>query len=188
MRHHGEAVKTALAVRHVVGYAVGFTVFILALPASIFFIARFDPQSLSTTLLVPPTFRIAAGLVMLCCGLVFAAWSNIDLFRRGLGGPTDALGVAISPRTRRLVVNGPYRYTRNPMVFGTLTCYFAESLLLDSMRGLCALAGFSAVVALYLKNVEERRLEKDFGDEYRTYRERVPMIVPWRRAGKRRPD
>jgi protein-S-isoprenylcysteine O-methyltransferase Ste14 len=32
--------------------------------------------------------------------------------------------------------------------------------------------------SIYLKQVEEKRLLKDFGDEYEKYRKRVSILVP----------
>ena len=39
----------------------------------------------------------------------------------GKGNPFDAMGREIAPRTQYLMTNGPYRYSRNPMMMGEAT-------------------------------------------------------------------
>jgi protein-S-isoprenylcysteine O-methyltransferase Ste14 len=159
--------------RYLIGYMIGFTVFFLAVPyflyllASLFYFQIIDHWS--RLIIAGPLFMI---------GIYFAIWSNMELVKMGKGGPTDIFNVAVSPRTERLVVTGPYELTRNPMVFGAFCCYFALALYLNSMVDLIVLAGFFVGVRFYLQETEERRLWKDFGKEYEEYRERVWMIVP----------
>jgi protein-S-isoprenylcysteine O-methyltransferase Ste14 len=64
------------------------------------------------------------------------------------------------------------------MVFGALSLYVGLTIFLDSAicLGLAALLFWSA--SIYLKQVEEKRLLKDFGDEYKKYRKRVSILVP----------
>jgi protein-S-isoprenylcysteine O-methyltransferase Ste14 len=100
------------------------------------------------------------------------------LFFIGKGGPTDGFNIAITPRTETLVVRGPYRYTRNPMVFGALSIYFSISLFFLSILCLLTMTIFSILIVFYLRKTEERRLLKDFGDEYIRYKKEVPMIFP----------
>ena len=95
-------------------------------------------------------------------GLVFAVGSNAALLFQGQGGPTDGFGIAVSPRTRHLVTTGLYRYTRNPMVFGTNLVYLAIVVHLGSVSGLVVLALFVSVLIPYLRWAEERRLLADF--------------------------
>jgi protein-S-isoprenylcysteine O-methyltransferase Ste14 len=100
------------------------------------------------------------------------------LFKIGKGGPTDGFNIAISPRTKNLVVTGPYRLSRNPMVFGAFSVYFAIGLFLFSALVLFTLAVFLGLSVVYLKQTEEKRLTRDFGEAYVAYRKKVPMIFP----------
>jgi protein-S-isoprenylcysteine O-methyltransferase Ste14 len=122
--------------------------------------------------------RLVFAFPVLACGVVFVLWSNLFLVLRGRGGPAEGFGVAISPRTERLVVTGPYRNTRNPMVFGTLSVYCSIAVYLGTIGGLLILVLFSFLVPIYLKKAEEPRLLSEFGEEYERYRKRVSMIVP----------
>ncbi|MBN1620059.1 isoprenylcysteine carboxylmethyltransferase family protein [candidate division WOR-3 bacterium] len=112
-------------------------------------------------------------------------WSNIYLFIRGRGGPAEGFGLEVSPRTSKLVASGPYRYTRNPMVFGAFCLYISITLMLNSPSGLLGLCILLLLVFLYLKISEEKRLSRDFGEEWIKYKKKTPMIFPckFQRAG-----
>lgn len=161
--------------RWIAGYVIGFSVFWLLLPGM--FIA-------AGTLYPVPLFYFPAlgqliAVMIFVPGLVFALWSNVDLVKTGKGGPADFLGMKISPQTQVLVIKGAYRYTRNPMVFGMSGIYLAIGTWMNSAiaAGIWILFLFLAV--LYIKWVEEPRLLRDFGDAYRQYRCRVPMLFPF---------
>lgn len=171
--------------RYIIGYIVGFTMFVVFIPLGIFYISdivdgffgliRFSDFSIRLVLVVPLFF----------VGIAFVIWSNIFLFFRGKGGPADGFGVTVSPRTEKLVTTGPYRYTRNPMVFGAFSVYYSIAIYLGSIGGLLVMVLFSFLAKVYLKKVEEPRLLGDFGNEYEKYRGRVAMIVPFMLRGSK---
>jgi hypothetical protein len=125
--------------RHILGFVVGLGLFGVAVPLGIFYLTQAIDHSLGLERFGPPVLRVVLGLPFLLLGLLFVLWSNIFLVVRGRGGPTDGFGVVISPRTEKLVVTGPYRYTRNPMVFGAFSAYLSMVLssvcLLPQARG-----------------------------------------------------
>jgi len=83
---------------------------------------------------------------------------------------------------RRLVVRGPYRFVRNPMISGVIFLLFGEALvLLSRPHALWALV-FLALNAVYIPLVEEPQLEQRFGDPYREYRANVRRFLPRLRA------
>ena len=174
-------------IRHIIGFIIGITIFVVLIPLALFFVSRWLDGVIGWSPFGTPAVRTILAVIFLAPGLVFMLWSNLFLVVRGKGGPADGFGVAVSPRTERLVESGPYRYTRNPMVFGALMCYIAVALFIGSPMGLLIMALFIPMVVLYLKRVEEPRLKKDFGDAYDDYRRRVSMIVPLppgRRGGR----
>lgn len=171
-------VSSKKLVRHIAGFILGISIFAVLIPLGLFFGSCRLDDILGFAPLGTQGLRTVLAVLFLLPGLVFMLWSNLFLVLRGRGGPADGFGVAVSPRTERLVESGPYRYTRNPMVFGAHMCYLAVVLFAGSPMGLVMMAIFIPMTVLYLKRVEEPRLEKDFGDSYDDYRERVSMIVP----------
>lgn len=80
--------------------------------------------------------------------------------------------------TKRLVIRGPYRYVRNPMISGVLFVLLGEAVLFGSLPLLVWFGLVAAVNAVYLPLVEERGLRRRFGEDYETYRANVPRWIP----------
>ncbi|HET8622255.1 MAG TPA: isoprenylcysteine carboxylmethyltransferase family protein [Gemmatimonadales bacterium] len=133
-------------------------------------------------------------------GIVFQPGpGTIQLFAQALGASLLAIGIVLflaSVRQfategrgtlapwdppRRLVVRGPYRYVRNPMISGVVFALFGEALLLLSRPHLIWALTFLAINCLYIPLVEEPMLALRFGEDYREYCRQVPRLVPrWR--------
>ena len=72
-----------------------------------------------------------------------------------------------------LVTSGPFRYTRNPLYLAAIGVYLGVSLWLGGVAPF--VLALPMIVALHYGIVrrEERYLEQKFGENYRTYRQRV---------------
>ena len=80
--------------------------------------------------------------------------------------------------SQHLVVAGPYRHLRNPMILGVILLLLGEALILSSY-GIAILAlAFFILNTIYFIYVEEPRLEKQFGEAYRHYTVHVPRWLP----------
>jgi protein-S-isoprenylcysteine O-methyltransferase Ste14 len=79
---------------------------------------------------------------------------------------------------RRLVVEGPYRHVRNPMISGVWFLLAGEALVLGSPWIAVWLAAFATANVIYMPLSEEPGLERRFGDEYRAYKRAVPAWIP----------
>jgi protein-S-isoprenylcysteine O-methyltransferase Ste14 len=114
----------------------------------------------------------AIGLALLTGGLILFSWC-VSLFARvgrGTLAPWDP--------TRNLVIVGPYRYVRNPMISGVAAMLFGEALLWGSVTlGLWACV-FMLINHAYFLLSEEPGLEKRFGESYRLYKASVPRWIP----------
>ncbi len=171
--------------RHIIGYLLGFSLFIIFIPYLLVLGSHSHILFPDADFIPYVWLRLVIALPVFCIGLLFAIWSNIFLLSKGEGGPTDVMNVAISPRSRKLVVSGPYHYCRNPMVFGALCLYISISVFLNSLFDLLIIIIVIPVVILYLKLTEEKRLKKDFGEDYLLFKSKVPMIVPFTKIRKK---
>jgi protein-S-isoprenylcysteine O-methyltransferase Ste14 len=115
---------------------------------------------------------IAAGVALIGAGLVLVSWT-IALFARigkGTLAPWDP--------TARLVVAGPYRHVRNPMISGVLAILLGEAALFGSAALLVLFGAVFLVNAFYFPLVEEPGLRRRFGDDYEAYSANVPRWLP----------
>jgi protein-S-isoprenylcysteine O-methyltransferase Ste14 len=83
--------------------------------------------------------------------------------------------VAICPTetTVRLITDGIYRYTRNPMYLGVTMMLLAVALEVGTIPFFVAATGFFLVIQLVFCPYEEAKLQRTFGAEYRRYVGRV---------------
>lgn len=79
---------------------------------------------------------------------------------------------------KKLVVRGPYRHVRNPMISGVVLLLLAESLWLQSWPIALWMMIFVIVNMIYFPLFEEKGLEERFGNDYRRYKAHVPRWVP----------
>lgn len=84
---------------------------------------------------------------------------------------------------RQLVVVGPYRYVRNPMISGVLFVLLGEALILRSAAHFWWVLTFFGINSVYIPLFEEPQLEERFGESYRAYtrhvRRVIPRLTPW---------
>lgn len=121
---------------------------------------------------MPPMLLQLLGVGVLGIGLVLFASSLRRFATEGEGtlAPWDP--------PRKLVVRGPYRYVRNPMISGVMLILFGEALLLLSRAHMMWALTFLAINAVYIPLFEEPQLAARFGNDYEEYRRNVPRLVP----------
>jgi len=170
-------VRAPMAARHVLSIALlPFTVAVLV-PV---WIARAYGVALSPG---GSAYRVAlqaGGAMLIAIGAVLFAASLSRFASEGEGtlAPWDP--------PRRLVVRGPYRWVRNPMISGVVFVLFGEAAVLASRPHAVWALTFLAANAIYIPLLEEPMLEERFGASYAEYRRHVPRFVPrlrpWRPA------
>lgn len=102
------------------------------------------------------------GVVVFLAGLAIAS-SAIRTFRRH-----RTSSIPTRPATA-LVRDGPFRFTRNPMYLSLGIVYAGLALMMDSPWALLLVIPVILAVNFYVIAREERYLEREFGDEYRSY-------------------
>ncbi len=96
----------------------------------------------------------------------------------GLKGMTElTLQVSQSHNPSEVVRSGIYSSIRHPQYLGGLLSHLGMTLFLSSWLSL-ACTPIVAVVIYMLCRKEERELIREFGDEYREYRQQVPGFIP----------
>ena len=137
------------------------------------------------TFILIPLF-VVAGELILCGGLLafdpwgvpllvlgYAQYRLVGSFRTAHGGGGPGIG---NPPTR-IVTEGPYRLTRNPMYLAHIIFMLGVVLTLRSWVALIILI----VRAIWFHRrvlADEARLAARFGPEYAEYQRRVKRWVP----------
>jgi protein-S-isoprenylcysteine O-methyltransferase Ste14 len=118
---------------------------------------------------------VTVGGVLIAVGLGLVIWTVVlfDRVGRGTLGLGELMGEPV-----RLVVRGPYRHVRNPMISGVLCILLGEAAIAASVSLLLWFAIFLTVQATAIRLWEEPHLARRFGGEYLDYRRNVPRWIP----------
>jgi protein-S-isoprenylcysteine O-methyltransferase Ste14 len=166
-----------MLVRHLLAIAILPVTVTIVIPV---WIARRTGADLTLGDGVVPILLQLLGGALLAIGLLLFAASLRRFATDGKGtlAPWDP--------PRALVVHGPYRWVRNPMISGVVFVLFGEALLLRSVPHATWATTFLIINAIYIPLLEEPLLEQRFGESYRSYCRHVPRILP--RLRPWRPD
>jgi protein-S-isoprenylcysteine O-methyltransferase Ste14 len=72
-----------------------------------------------------------------------------------------------------------YKFVRHPLYLGFIIAFWAAPTMTVGRLLFAAVTTAYIFIGIVL---EERDLVELFGDEYRRYRQRVSMLVPWRKS------
>jgi len=163
----------------------GFIVFQLIVPGSAILLGVAADRLFGFWFDVHMIGRWGVFFPFLVIGQTFIIWTAVHQLRYSGGTP------AFKAPPKRLLVAGPYRYCRNPMIFGYLAFYYGAAILLASPAALLGFCPALHLFALYvIVHVEEVELERRFGRAYLDYKSRVNRLLPsppsWRQRDRRR--
>ena len=106
------------------------------------------------------------GAFLFVIGALFAAWSLI-IFHEAKTTTTPG------ESSKKLVMSGPYKFSRNPMYVSLTMAYLGEAGILVQLWPVL----FLPLMLIYLNKVviplEENILSSDFGEEYKVYCSKV---------------
>ena len=113
-------------------------------------------------------YVVGACLAVLAVGLAFwAAWS----FRR------RGESLAVHVKTRRIVMDGAYEWSRNPVYLAFLLSIAGLGCLLNALAVVAMVLPAFAWLNWYVIPREESRLRANLGDEYGVYTGRTRRWV-----------
>ena len=158
--------------KELLGYALGGLLFVLIIPTLMWLASRMP------NLLAAPVARMVIGIVLAVLGLSLSVWSIVYMRHKGDGNPMDAFGHEVAPRTKHLMTEGPYRLSRNPMLTGSFIYYAGICVGLWTWQALLVFVAFIVIMLLQVRS-EEKRLRKDFGEEYEAYCRRTGRFWPF---------
>ena len=162
--------KFALTMKQILGYFLGFAIFIAGIPALMWWVSG------TPSLADIPVGRLYLAILIALAGLALSIWSIVYMKHVGKGNPFDAMGHEVAPRTKHLMTDGPYKISRNPMLSGTYLYYIGILIALWSWWALLVFAIIATVMMLQVRS-EEKRLEADFGQEYLDYKKRTGRFI-----------
>jgi protein-S-isoprenylcysteine O-methyltransferase Ste14 len=163
----------------ILGYIVGGLLVLVLVPSIIYIITSLFDNVYRFEIIENSMIKWIIIIILLVIGLIYGIWSVIIQNTVGEGGPVEIGNIEISPKTKNLVVSGPYKNTRNPMLFGTFLIYLAYALFINSITSVVLVCAIFVFMVTVVVKMEEKRLLKDFGNQYEEYRKKVSKFIPW---------
>jgi protein-S-isoprenylcysteine O-methyltransferase Ste14 len=122
------------------------------------------------------SWLIAAPLIAI--GIGVTAWSASH-FLKVKGTP-----VPFNPPPT-LVMTGPYKFVRNPMLAGVFLLLFGIGFAIKSLSLVALFTPLFILTNVWeLRQIEEPELVKRLGEDYVAYQQRTPMFIPRMRLRK----
>ena len=117
-------------------------------------------------------FGLTLSTIFILVGMGLLIFTISQFFEHGEGtlAPWDP--------PQKLVVEGLYRYVRNPMHSGVFLVMMGEGILLGSEIVFYSGLFFMLLHLWYIPAHEEMRLRERFGDAYEEYVRNVPRWIP----------
>lgn len=145
---------------------------------------------------VPPVVIMFFSIILMyLVSKVFSSFNTDFLFQTFLSIETLISGIVVSiagvyvfkeekttvnpmkpESSSKLVTNGIYKFTRNPMYLGMAIVLFSYLIFLGNILNIVNIVLFVIYMNKYQISPEERYLEKLFGDEFSSYKSKVR---PW---------
>lgn len=155
-------------------YRVYYTIFAFVTFAAILY---YQIQLPSPLLLVPTTVTYVIGAVVSLSGLgiMFICIKKYFLSLSGLKS------LITEKPTHTLMISGIHKYVRHPLYLGTFIFIWGLLLVLPHLSLLISniiITGYT----LYGISLEEEKLILEFGQDYKNYKQEVPMLIPlWKK-------
>ncbi len=111
-------------------------------------------------------FATTAAWLRIAIGFLLRVWATFHFYEQHMKV------ISLVPQ-KTLITTGPFRISRNPLYLGgNVFIFLGAALFLGSPFGICLTAINILVVDLFIRR-EEKQLEREFGEEWTRYRNRV---------------
>ena len=104
-----------------------------------------------------------SGYLFLLAGLVIRIWCSFYIGSR---------------KSKELIDKGPYSICRHPLYIGSFLLAVGAGLCFENLLILLLVPAIIIPVHIITARIEEVRLESKFGEQYRTYKQKVPRFWP----------
>lgn len=115
---------------------------------------------------------MAASVLFAVLGLTLIVWSVVQ-FRKA----KTSVDPMSPDKAQKLMTNGFYNISRNPMYLGMAALLLAWAIFLGAAIALVGVGGFVLWMSRWQIPFEEAALTQRFGDDFETYKSRVRRWV-----------
>jgi protein-S-isoprenylcysteine O-methyltransferase Ste14 len=162
-----------IRLKHLLVYSSIF----IAVPILAFIIGKVLDNMFLLPSFPPLPINIILGSAIFFSGLGIGIKATRTLFKKGHGLPWGELNER--SQTKKLVTNGIYAYTRNPMVIGYSLLPCGMGIMFRSLSMTVLITAMALLSSAWVARTrEEKSLEKRFGEAYVEYKKNTPFLIP----------
>ncbi len=107
------------------------------------------------------------GILLSFLGLLITIWGALTFQK------TDTPRIPHDGKPKKIVVSGPYKFTRNPMYLGMVIFLLGTAIFMGSIIAFLSPVLFFMFINFSFIPYEEKLLTKIFGKEYENYKRKV---------------
>jgi len=115
----------------------------------------------------------SVGTIFIAIGLGAVIYSAILHLKTGRTTPLPVI-----EQPKRFIVNGLYKYCRNPMYLSEIFIFLGLFFLFGHLLLLLYPLLFFLIIHVFVVYAEEPELRKRFGEQYVKYTKKVPRWIP----------
>ncbi len=148
-------------------------IYIIFAFASFTFILWFAIQMISFLLYQTNLFLLVIGIMIGFSGCIIM----IACIIKYLPNFSGVKNISAKNFTNQLMVTGIHRYIRHPLYLGTFLFLWGLFIILPWLSFFIS----NIIITIYTLigiDLEEKKLELEFGESYRQYKQKVPKLIP----------
>jgi len=106
------------------------------------------------------------GIILILFGIIMNLWTD-QLFKK------THTNVKYHKIPNKLIVSGPFKFSRNPMYLGMLAILLGVAIIIGNLISFIFPIIFIIIINKKHISTEEKNMEKTFGKEYLKYKNKV---------------